>query len=77
MSLFLLIFGVWSWIIWPTFALNIAADPRSWTPGGAPAAFLLVHFVLVVVSLVAGTVIGVLGVRGLLATRSRVGRSSE
>jgi hypothetical protein len=63
----LLAFGVWSWIIWPTFLKNIAADDRSWHHG--PTAFLIVHVVLTVVSLVFGTAIGVLGLQGLRAAR--------
>jgi hypothetical protein len=62
-SVFLLLFGVWSWIIWPTFLKNIWADPRSFADGPQP--FLLVHLVLVVVSLVLGTTIAVIGIRGL------------
>ncbi|MEO6089751.1 MAG: hypothetical protein ABIQ18_42255 [Umezawaea sp.] len=68
MSAFLAAFGVWSWVIWPTFLRNIWKDPRSWNDGAT--AFFTVHLVLVVVSLVFGTVIGVLGVRGLRASRS-------
>lgn len=68
-SWFLLAFGVWSWVIWPTFLTNISGDPRSWNPAGGPTAFFLVHLVLTVVSLALGTAIGVLGVRGLLASR--------
>lgn len=71
MSWFLLLFGVWSWVIWPVFLHNIAADPRSFH-GGGPTAFFLVHLVLTVVSLVLGTVIGVVGVRGLAAGRHSV-----
>jgi hypothetical protein len=67
-SWFLLGFGVWSWVIWPVFLRNIAADPRSFT-AGSPTAFFLVHLVLTVVSLALGTVIGVIGIRGLLAAR--------
>jgi hypothetical protein len=62
-SVFLLAFGVWSWVIWPTFLKNIAQDPRSFT-GDRPHAFFVVHLVLTVVSLVLGTVIGWLGVKG-------------
>ncbi|MFI6097424.1 SCO4848 family membrane protein [Lentzea sp. NPDC051213] len=69
MSLFLVAFGVWSWVIWPTFLQNIWNDPRSFNDG--PTAFFTVHLVLVIVSLVLGTTIGVLGVRGFLATRRR------
>jgi len=68
MSAFLAAFGVWSWVIWPTFLRNIWKDPRSWDHGAT--AFFTVHLVLVVVSLAFGTVIGVLGVRGLLALRA-------
>ncbi|MET1074601.1 MAG: hypothetical protein ABWY11_18285 [Umezawaea sp.] len=67
MSLFLVAFGVWSWVIWPTFLRNIWKDPRSWDDGAT--AFFTVHLVLVVASLAFGTVIGVLGLRGLLALR--------
>ncbi len=62
-SVFLVAFGVWSWVIWPTFLKNIAQDPRSFT-GDRPHAFFVVHLVLTVVSLVLGTVIGWLGVNG-------------
>lgn len=67
-SWFLIGFGVWSWVIWPVFLRNIAADPRSFD-SGSPTAFFLVHLVLTVVSFAAGTAIGVLGIRGLLAAR--------
>ena len=67
-SWFLVAFGVWSWIIWPTFIKNIAGDKRSFT-GDTPHAFFIVHLVLTVVSLTMGTVIGVLGVKGLRARR--------
>jgi hypothetical protein len=66
-SWFLLAFGVWSWVIWPTFLSNIAADPRSWAPAGGPTAFFLVHLVLTIVSIILGTIIGVIGIRGLIA----------
>ena len=67
-SWFLVSFGVWSWIIWPTFIKNIANDKRSFT-GDTPHAFFLVHLVLTVVSLALGTVIGVLGIKGLRARK--------
>ncbi|WP_375480994.1 SCO4848 family membrane protein [uncultured Jatrophihabitans sp.] len=60
---FLVAFGVWSWIVWPTFLKNIWADKRSWNDG--MTAFFGVHLVLTVVSLTLGTIIGVLGVRAL------------
>ena len=33
---FLLAFGVWSWIIWPTFLRNIWGDDRSFAPAAVP-----------------------------------------
>jgi hypothetical protein len=68
-SVFLLAFGVWSWVIWPTFLKNVADDPRSWAAGGGPTGFFLVHLVLTIVSILLGTAIGILGIRGLLALR--------
>jgi hypothetical protein len=65
----LIVFGVWSWVIWPTFIANISADPRSWTVAGAPTAFFLVHLVLTVVSMVFGILFPVMGIRALLAAR--------
>ncbi len=65
---FLIGFGVWSWIIWPTFLKNIWADDRSWQHG--PTAFFGVHLVLTVVSLALGTAIGWLGIRGWRGARS-------
>jgi hypothetical protein len=60
---FLIAFGIWSWIIWPTFLKNIWADDRSWDHG--MTAFFGVHLALTVVSLTLGTIIGVLGIRAL------------
>jgi hypothetical protein len=70
----LVVFGVWSWVIWPVFIKNISADPRSWNPGGGPSAFFLVHLALTVVSLVFAVILPVIGIRGLLAAR-RAARS--
>ena len=71
--MFLVAVGVWAWVIWPRFALAIWDDPRAWSGGvsgqGAPTSFLWVHALLIVASLVIGTVTGVLGVRGWLAGR--------
>jgi hypothetical protein len=61
-SAFLFAVGIWSWIIWPTFLRNIWKDDRSFDHG--PTAFLLVHLVLTVASLIIGTLVGVLGWRG-------------
>jgi hypothetical protein len=66
-SLFLLAFGVWSWVIWITFAKNLWDSDRAWAADGSPTAYFVVHAVLTVVSFVLGTIIGVLGWRGLRA----------
>jgi hypothetical protein len=66
-SLFLLAFGVWSWIIWITFAKNLWESDNAWAADGSPTAYFVVHAVLTVVSFVLGTVIGVLGWRGMRA----------
>jgi hypothetical protein len=68
-SAFLLLVGVWTWVIWPTFLKNIWKDDRAFGPGHKPTSFLIVHAVLVGVSLLIGTVIGVIGWRGLRASR--------
>lgn len=71
--MFLLFFGLFSWVIWVTFIKNIADDPRSFT-GDRPHAFFVVHLVLSVVSIALGTVIGWLGWKGI---RSSAGRTLE
>ncbi|MEV0088657.1 MULTISPECIES: SCO4848 family membrane protein [Saccharopolyspora] len=67
-ALFLLAFGVWSYLLWPNFMRNIWNSDRSWE-GGSPTSYLIVHFVIAIVSLVLGTIIGVLGWRAFRATR--------
>ncbi|WP_409183370.1 SCO4848 family membrane protein [Amycolatopsis sp. VS8301801F10] len=61
-------FGIWSWIIWITFAKNLWASNQSWAADGSPTGYFIVHAVLTVVSFVLGTAIGVLGWRGIRAT---------
>jgi hypothetical protein len=63
----LVLVGVWTWAIWPNFLRNIWADERSWSSG--PTGFFLVHLVLVAASLVIGTTVAVIGLRGLRAAR--------
>jgi hypothetical protein len=74
-ALFLVVVGLWTWVIWPRFAVAIWDDPRSWSSGhvgaGGPTSFLLVHAVLIVVSLAVGTAVGILGVRAWRAARRR------
>lgn len=66
-SWFLLAVGGWNWLIWPRFARAIWADDRSWDDGPTP--FFLVHAVLITVSVVLGTLVGALGLRGLRTRR--------
>lgn len=74
-SAFLIGVGVWSWVIWPRFAVAIWNDPRAWSGGtvgqGSGTGFLWVHALLIAASLAIGTLTGVLGVRGWLAARRR------
>ncbi len=74
MSAFLLAVGVWTWLIWPNFLKNIWKDDRAFDDG--PTSFFLIHLVLVVTSLLIGTVIGVLGWRGLRASRRATGAAA-
>ncbi|MDI1464988.1 hypothetical protein QEZ54_28865 [Catellatospora sp. KI3] len=72
-SIFLVLVGVWTWVIWPRFALAIWNDPRAWAGGvvgeGSPSGFLWVHALLIGASLAIGTTVGVLGIRAWRATR--------
>ncbi|QRP45262.1 SCO4848 family membrane protein [Amycolatopsis sp. FDAARGOS 1241] len=74
-AIFFLAFGVWSWIIWITFAKNLWASDQSWAADGSATGYFIVHAVLTVVSFVLGTIIGVIGWRALRA--SRAARSKE
>jgi len=67
-SAFLVLVGVWTWVIWPRFGLAIYRDDRSFADG-RPTSFLLVHAVLIAASLAVGTTVGVLGVRAWRAAR--------
>ncbi|MEN3586185.1 hypothetical protein AAH978_18795 [Streptomyces sp. ZYX-F-203] len=69
-SWFLLAFGVWSWVIWVSFVRNLAADGSGLAfDDGEPTPYFWVHLTLAAVSLLLGTIIGVLGLRGLRAAR--------
>lgn len=73
-SLFLVGVGVFNWAIWPRFSVAIWDDQRAWNGAvghSSPTSFLLVHAVLVITAVVLGTVVGALGVRGLLASRKQ------
>ena len=73
---FLMLTGVWTWVIWPRFAVAIGNDERSFA-GGSPTSFLWVHAVLIVASLAIGTAVGVLGVRAWRAAPRHRARSEE
>jgi hypothetical protein len=68
-SAFLVVVGVWTWLIWPRFGLAIWKDDRSFADG-RPTSFLWVHALLIAASLVIGTTVGVLGVRAWRAATS-------
>ncbi|MFG3658237.1 SCO4848 family membrane protein [Streptomyces sp. NPDC047706] len=71
-SWFLLAFGVWSWVIWVTFVNNLIKDSSGLAfEDDRPTAYFWVHLTLAVVSLVLGTVIGVIGLRGVRALRRK------
>jgi hypothetical protein len=74
-AVFLMVVGVWSWVIWPRFTLAIIQDEHSFS-GGAPTSFFWVHAGLIFVSLVFGTAIGILGVRAWRAD-GRKSRQTE
>ena len=63
-AVFLILVGVWTWVIWPRFGLASWDDPRAWS-SGVPTAFLWVHAALIAVSLGVGTAVGVLGIKGV------------
>jgi hypothetical protein len=65
---FLVLVGVWTWLIWPRFGVAIYRDERSFGDG-RPTAFLWVHALLIGASLVIGTTVGVLGVRAWRTAR--------
>jgi hypothetical protein len=75
-AVFLIGVGVWTWLIWPRFGLAIYDDDRAFR-NGTPTAFLWVHAVLIVASLVIGTAVGVLGIRAWRAGRPGIGRVAE
>ncbi|MYQ92610.1 hypothetical protein GTY20_15285 [Streptomyces sp. SID4946] len=69
-SWFLAAFGAWSWVVWVTFAKNLWADASGLAfDHGSPTAYFWVHLTLAIVSFILGTIIGVIGIRGVLASR--------
>ena len=72
---FLVLVGVWTWVIWPRFGVAIVDDDRSFSDG-RPTAFLWVHALLIGASLVIGTTVGVLGIKAWRAQRTRAARAA-
>ncbi|MEU4349901.1 hypothetical protein [Streptomyces sp. NPDC023838] len=70
-SWFLLVFGVWSWIIWITFVKNLWKDGSGLAFDGAgdPTAYFWVHLTLAVVSFLLGTGVGLTGFRSVRQLR--------
>jgi hypothetical protein len=70
-SWFLLAFGVWSWFIWITFVKNLWKDGSglAFDDAGDPTAYFWVHLLLAVTSFLLGTAVGVIGFRGVRASR--------
>ncbi|RKN38706.1 SCO4848 family membrane protein [Micromonospora endolithica] len=79
-ALFLVGVGIWTWVIWPRFAIAIWNDPRAWTSGAVgdfPATgFLWVHALLIGASLTLGTIVGLLGLRAWRAAGRRTPKSA-
>lgn len=79
-SWFLLAFGVWSWFIWVSFVRNLWKNGSglAFDAEGDPTPYFWVHLTLAVSSLLLGTVVGVIGLRGVLALRraSRKGQDA-
>lgn len=70
-SWFLLAFGVWSWFVWTTFVRNLWKDSSglAFDDAGGPTTYFWIHLLLAGTSIVLGTAIGVIGLRGLRALR--------
>jgi hypothetical protein len=75
-SAFLVLVGVWTWLIWPRFGLAIWKDDRSFADG-SPTSFLWVHALLIGASLLIGTTVGLLGVRAWRAAAPGRRRAEE
>lgn len=71
---FLVLVGLWTWLIWPRFGLAIWQDERSFDDG-TPTSFLWVHALLIGASLAIGTTVGALGVRAWRAAKSTAVRA--
>lgn len=70
-SVFLLAFGVWSVFIWTTFVKNLFEDVSglAFDAAGDPTGYFWVHLTLAITSFGLGVAVGVIGLRGVLASR--------
>jgi hypothetical protein len=65
-AIFLLVNGVFNWIVWPPFYRRTAADPRARDAQGKPTRFLKIHAVLIGSALLLAVVSLVIGILALL-----------
>jgi hypothetical protein len=65
-AIFLLVNGVFNWIVWPPFYRRTAADPRARNADGRATRFLRVHAILIGTALLLATVSLVIGVLTLI-----------
>jgi hypothetical protein len=65
-AIFLLVNGVFNWIVWPPFYRRTAADPRARDAEGKATRFLKIHAVLIGSALLLAVVSLVIGVLALL-----------
>lgn len=65
-SVLLIVAGAWNLIIWPQFLRRVVKDPRARDESGKATTFLTVHIVLVSVSMVLGTAVGIVGIAALV-----------
>jgi hypothetical protein len=65
-AIFLLVNGVFNFIVWPPFLRRTAADPRARDADGNATRFLRVHAILIGTALLLALVSLVIGVLALL-----------
>ncbi len=62
----LLVSGLFTFVVWPTFYRRVANDPRARDAVGAPTRFLTVHRVIVGVAYALGVLSVVAGIASLI-----------
>ena len=65
-AIFLLVNGVFNWIVWPPFYRRTASDPRARDANGKATRFLRIHAILIGAALLLALVSLVVGVLTLL-----------